>query len=105
MLIPNSDIKHWHDLQDQVASLFREMGYTARTPHKLALVRGIKEVDVFVENPGHNIPHKIIAECKHWSRPVHQEVVHALRCIDRALQSSRLHRYSVILMIRHDGNS
>lgn len=81
MLIPASAIRDWRDLQDKVADLFREMGYEVRSPHVVDMVRGRKEIDVYVVDPRTSVPQVILIECKHWAGPVHQETVHSMRTV------------------------
>jgi hypothetical protein len=81
MITPTAEIRDWRDLQDRVAELFREMGYLVQSPFKVNLVRGQKEVDVFIEDRRTSVPHRILVECKHWANPVPQETVHSMRTI------------------------
>lgn len=81
MLVPTVEICDWKDLQNRVTELFREMGYVAHSPYIVHLVRGQKEVDVFVSDPRTSVPHTILVECKHWARPVTQDTVHSMQTI------------------------
>lgn len=81
MLIPTKDIRDWKDLQDRVAQLFREMGYDVLSPHEVQLVRGTKEVDVYVRDPRTSVPHVILIECKNWSSNVPKETVHSFQTV------------------------
>ena len=79
MLIPTKSIRDWKDLQDQVANLFREMGYEVHSPYVVRNVRGSKEVDVYVRDIRMSIPYVILIECKHWGANLPQDVVHSFR--------------------------
>ncbi|WP_409614556.1 restriction endonuclease [Brevundimonas aurantiaca] len=81
MLIATSEIRNWKDLQNRVATLFRDMGYEASSPLTVELVRGKKEVDVHVVDPHTSVPHVIIIECKHWKSRVPQETVHSMQTV------------------------
>ena len=70
MITSSAEIRDWRDLQNRVAELFREMGYLAHSPFNVDLVRGKKEVDVFVEDPRTSMPHRTLIECKHWATAV-----------------------------------
>lgn len=84
MLIPTEDISDWKELQDRVAQLFREMGYDVLSPHDVQLVRGTKEVDVYVRDPRTSIPHVILIECKKWGSNIPKETVHSFQTVMEA---------------------
>ena len=61
--------------------MFGEIGCTTKIEYTIDLVRGRKEVDVYVED-NHTVPKSIyLCECKHWKRPVTQEVIHGFRTV------------------------
>ena len=70
----------WKELQDFVAMLLNQAGYSATSPCTIDTVRGKVEVDVLVESPDPLVK-KIICECKFWSSPVTKEKVHAFRTV------------------------
>ena len=80
----------WSKFQRKVAALFRRIpGCKAYTDYAIEGVRGIVNVDVFVEiapllqkasNPlNENLVFRVIVECKCWKRKVPQEKVFLLR--------------------------
>jgi Restriction endonuclease len=71
----------WRDLQAMVAQLFRELGCEVEIGRQVELVRGRKEIDVWVRDE-HIVPHsEYLCECKFWNRAVPQEVVHSFRTV------------------------
>lgn len=70
----------WEDLQDLVAQLLNQAGYQAVSPCTIDTVRGVVEVDVFVESPDVFVK-TLICECKFWKTPVTKEKVHAFRTV------------------------
>lgn len=71
---------NWKELQNLVAKYFNEAGYIAETPYLIDLVRGKKEVDVFVKAPN-ELGKEIIIECKYWDTNIPQNEIHALRTV------------------------
>lgn len=69
---------HWKEYQDRTSQFFKSLGFKAETEHKIQGVRGVHEVDVFVEGKIRGIPFKWIVECKAWSSNVPKEKVMAL---------------------------
>jgi hypothetical protein len=87
---PNSRIKmrafdhepaDWRELQDRVAQLFSEIGCDVTVGEKVTLVRGEKEIDVSVRDRLTTPASVYLCECKFWSRPVPQEVIHSFRTV------------------------
>ena len=71
----------WRDLQSLVRQFFLELGCRAEETKTIELVRGKKEIDVYVEDDQVE-PHALyLCECKHWKRAVTQEVVHGFRTV------------------------
>jgi hypothetical protein len=71
----------WQDLQNFVGKLFSEIGYAVEVSKVISLVRGNKEIDVFVQDTKSEYGTTFLIECKHWSKPVNQETVHAFHTI------------------------
>lgn len=71
----------WKQLQAQTQQLFTEIGCNARESFVAKLVRGQKEIDVFVEDEGVTPPQTYAVECKQWKKPVEQETIHAFRTV------------------------
>ena len=71
----------WEELQDRIAQLFSEMGCEVKIGERVKLVRGEKEIDVSVRDP-QTTPHSVyLCECKFWSKPIPQEVIHSFRTV------------------------
>ena len=70
----------WKGLQNKVALLFRQAGYSADVEHDLKTVRGSKRVDVYVDlhEP---LMGPVICECKYWGKSIPQNEVHAFRTV------------------------
>lgn len=75
--VPNS----WQDLQEVVANILLECGFSVELEYVLDLGRGKAEIDVYAEETIGGRLNKIICECKHWKSAVPQQVVHAFRTI------------------------
>jgi hypothetical protein len=73
--------KDWKELQALVALLFSGMGCTAEVEKSVPAARGAVELDVFATDSasGHKITY--VCECKLWSKPVSQHVVHSFRTV------------------------
>lgn len=74
----------WEELQDFVGQLFDEAGYQVEVAKTVDLVRGHKEVDVFVNDTNSPNQPTYLFECKYWKAAVHQEVVHAFQTVMEA---------------------
>jgi hypothetical protein len=81
MKIFDDEPAEWADLQDRVAQLFLELGCDVTVGERIKLVRGEKEIDVSVRDPQTTPRSVYLCECKFWSRPVPQEVVHSFRTV------------------------
>ena len=71
----------WRELQDRVAQLFSEIGCDVKVGEQVTLVRGQKEIDVSVRDPQTTPVSGYLCECKFWSKPVPQEVIHSFRTV------------------------
>ncbi len=81
MLIFDHEPNDWRDLQALVGQLFREVGCEVEIGKQVELVRGNKEIDVWVRDQ-HTVPSsEYLCECKFWRRAVPQEVVHSFRTV------------------------
>jgi Restriction endonuclease len=74
----------WQDLQDYVGQLFSEIGYHVEIEKTIELVRGKKEVDVYVKDTESAYQPTFLIECKHWKSAVPQEVVHSFQTVMEA---------------------
>lgn len=71
----------WQELQNMVGRLFSEIGCTVEVGKTVELVRGAKEIDVYVEDNAGTPHSKYLCECKFWSKAIPQEIVHAFRTV------------------------
>jgi hypothetical protein len=81
MHIFDKEPKDWRDLQELVGQLFEELGCAVTIGAKVQLVRGQKEIDVLAVDSGVTPQSTYAIECKHWSSPIPQEVVHSFRTV------------------------
>lgn len=81
MFIFDKEPNTWQKLQSLVCKAFEEMGCYAEIEKNIELVRGKKEIDVYVEDTIDNITFKILIECKNWKENIHQDVIHSFRTI------------------------
>lgn len=81
LLIFDHEPEHWNDLQTMVGQLFRETGCEVTIGKQVELVRGKKEIDVWVRDE-HTAPtSEYLCECKFWNRAIPQENVHSFRTV------------------------
>ncbi len=69
---------NWKEYQNKVASIFNSMGSTTTIEKKVKGVRGIHEIDVYVELEKFGIKMIWICECKYWNSAIPKEKVLAL---------------------------
>lgn len=81
MPIYHNEPKDWKELQERVAKIFSDMGFTAEIEKDIPLVRGDVNVDVYATRKISNISETHIAECKNWNNAVPKTVVHSIRTI------------------------
>lgn len=69
----------WRQLQEAVAQVLSEDGYTVSVERTMPTARSSVTFDVFAQKTigGHSI--SIAVECKHWAKNVPQVVVHGFR--------------------------
>ena len=71
----------WKDLQERVATIFREIGFDVVEEKTVELARGQAEIDVYAQD-SNSIPESIyVVECKHWKKLIPQTVVHSFRTV------------------------
>jgi restriction system protein len=71
----------WQSLQEEVARILRECGFTVEVEKKLKTVRGEVEIDVYAEEVVQGRRYTILCECKHWKARIPQNVVHGFRTV------------------------
>ena len=81
MRIFDHEPRGWEELQNLAAQLFSEVGCDAKVSQRVKLVRGEKEIDVLVRDPQTVPPSVYLCECKYWSKPIPQEIIHSFRTV------------------------
>lgn len=71
----------WRDLQQLVATVLAECGFSVEVERPTRTVRGTKEVDVYAEELHRGRKSIVLCECKHWNVRVPQDVVHSFLTI------------------------
>ncbi|MFE7244868.1 restriction endonuclease [Streptomyces sp. NPDC057580] len=71
----------WEDLENKATRILVEAGFAAERGKSVESVRGTVTVDVYSEDDSVNPPVVTLFECKYWTRPVPQTVVHAFRTV------------------------
>lgn len=80
MKIFNKKPSDWKELEKMTADIFNNSGYKAVRNFSIDSVRSKKDIDVYVY-PAKKLDAPILCECKHWNRPVSQEIVHSFRSV------------------------
>jgi hypothetical protein len=73
--------ENWQDLEEMVKQAFAQMGYKSNRGHKLKTIRGTVEIDVHAIKQSTPIPTVVLCECKHWDKPIPQNVIHGFRTV------------------------
>lgn len=81
MAIFNRAPTDWRDLQLLTAQLFEGVGCQVEVGKVVQLVRGQKEIDVWVWDNVTKPSSRFLVECKFWDKRVEQEVVHSFRTV------------------------
>lgn len=71
----------WQELQNEVARILSECGFTVSVEHHLPLARGQADIDVYAEENINGRRNLILCECKHWKAAVPQNVAHGFRTV------------------------
>ncbi|NLG19612.1 MAG: restriction endonuclease [Fibrobacter sp.] len=71
----------WQDLQQKVANILLESGFTVEVEKALETARGKVEIDVYAEEEVNGRKYSIACECKHWKSNVPQSVIHGFRTV------------------------
>jgi len=71
----------WQALQDEVALILKECGFTVELEKTIETVRGTVEVDVYAEEYVKGRKYSILCECKHWKSAIPQTVIHSFRTV------------------------
>lgn len=80
MFTPISKVADWNDLQEKVRDFFEELGYEAKTNHRVVLANGGEaNVDIFATKGNSPLAQKILFECKHWNTYVPRAIVQSFK--------------------------
>jgi hypothetical protein len=81
MMIFDTEPVTWQELEDMVCQAFEEMGYESSRNQEILTARGKVRIDVRAVKRSNPIPTLILCECKHWNKPVNQNVILSFRTI------------------------
>ena len=81
--------KNWHEYQEAVAEVFRNLGCSAEVGKTLEGARGTHDIDVYVTFEKFGYECRWIIECKLWSTPVDRSVVLTLQSIAQNVGADR----------------
>lgn len=70
---------NWLDLQQGVARILSECGFSVEIEKVVQTVRGNVEIDVFAQEIIDGRTYVVLCECKHWAARVPKNVVHGFR--------------------------
>lgn len=80
-MITTKNPESWKDLQNMTAEILSESWLIAETEKIITSVRGDIEIDVFAIEKIHQRENIILIECKFWSKPIPQTVIHSFRTV------------------------
>jgi restriction system protein len=80
-VIEDSAPVSWKDLQNRVAQILGECGIDTAVEKVVELACGKAEIDVWAHDASSTPPQTYIIECKRWTDPVPQTIVHAFRTV------------------------
>jgi hypothetical protein len=81
--------KAWKEYQEEAAAFFRSLGVNAEVEARIKGVRGLHNIDVYVEGAYHKIEFKWIVECKAWKSNVPKEKAMTLMSILQDIGADR----------------
>lgn len=76
-----SEPSDWKDLQNKVCLLLLQSGFEAEIEKVVSTPRGEVEIDVFAIDPRSIDKIIYVVECKNWSKPVNQSVIHSFTTV------------------------
>jgi hypothetical protein len=80
-MILNPNPSDWRELQESVSFILNSSGIKSEVGRKITTPRGELEVDVYGIDLQSVEKIKYIVECKNWSSPINQSVVHAFTTV------------------------
>lgn len=80
-MIHNPDPDEWRELQQGVCDILNDIGLAAETEKVLQTPRGQVEIDVFAVDTSSIERIRYLVECKNWSHPIPQTVIHSFTTV------------------------
>src|SRR5690349_17723088 len=80
-MIDNPLLSDWRDLQQGVGRILGDIGLAVEIEKTLTTPRGAVTVDVFAVDEGSVDQISYVVECKNWSKPVDQSIIHAFTTV------------------------
>ncbi|HEY6882196.1 MAG TPA: restriction endonuclease, partial [Polyangiales bacterium] len=80
-MITSQTPTNWRALQQDVARILTEAGFSADVEKVVANARGQAEIDVYAEEIIQGRRYVVLVECKNWSAAIPQNVVHGFRTV------------------------
>jgi len=80
-MITSKEPKNWQELQNEVAKILEECGFSVEIEKVIKHVRGEFEIDVYAEEIIDRRNYIIICECKYWQNRVPQQIIHSFRTV------------------------
>ena len=80
-MITSKDPSNWKHLQEWVAQILMECGWTAELEKSVNTVRGTVELDVYGYEVVDGRRYMIACECKYWKANIPQHVIHSFRTV------------------------
>jgi len=80
-MITSKKPKNWQDLQNEVAKILCECGFSVEKEKVIITARGQVELDVYTEEIVKGRKSIIVCECKYWRNRVPQTIIHSFRTI------------------------
>src|SRR5579862_2819992 len=71
----------WQDLQNQVARILADCGFTVKVEKIVKAARGEVEIDVYADETIQGRHYTTLCECKYWQQAVPQAVIHSFRTV------------------------
>ena len=80
-MITSKEPENWQDLQNEVAKILSECGFSVEVEKVIKTARGKVEIDVYAEEIIKGRKYIIACECKYWRNKVPQSVIHSFRTV------------------------
>jgi restriction system protein len=80
-MITVEELPDWRGLQEGVARILSECGFSVEIEKVIESARGTVELDVYAEEIVRGRKYVIACECKHWKARVPQNVIHGFRTV------------------------